>query len=137
MVPLICTLLLASVLPHLWLHLQAEASSDGGREPEAATARAGVPDSEQTLSFLPVATSDPSPPPSPSSLVPATDVSEHVEATLCQVVPFLCRLLVEYRSTLSKVLVTSSGRQLLTDGQCAKEDMPYSGKFSWVGGRIS
>ena len=44
------------------------------------------------------------------------DTSEQIEVALKLVGPFLCHLLVTYKSILSKVLVGSDGRPLLTDG---------------------
>lgn len=44
------------------------------------------------------------------------DTSEQIEMALKLVGPFLCRLLVTNRSSLSRVLVGSDGRSLLTDG---------------------
>ena len=46
-----------------------------------------------------------------------TDVSDQVEVTLKLVGPFLCRLLLEHKTMLSKVFLAADGRQLLTDGE--------------------
>ena len=46
----------------------------------------------------------------------AMDASEQIEVALKLVGPFLCRLLVANRSMLSRVLVGTDGRSLLTDG---------------------
>lgn len=45
------------------------------------------------------------------------DTSEQIEVALRLVGPFLCRLMVTNRGMLSKVLVGSDGRPLLTDGK--------------------
>lgn len=59
------------------------------------------------------------------SLVPTTftlqahalDISEQVEAAMKLVGPFICQLLLEHKSLLSKVLVGADGKSLLTDGE--------------------
>ena len=48
----------------------------------------------------------------------AMDVSEQVQVSLKLAGGCLCQLLVENRATLSKVLVASDGRQLISDGKC-------------------
>ena len=56
----------------------------------------------------------------PSSLslhAHALDISEQIEAAVSVIGPFLCQLLVEHRSSLSKVLVGADGRVLLSDGE--------------------
>ena len=56
----------------------------------------------------------------PSAFTPyvlITDVSDQVEVTLKLVGPFLCRLLLEHKTILSKVFLAADGRQLLTDGE--------------------
>ena len=52
-----------------------------------------------------------------SPYVLITDVSDQVEVTLKLVGPFLCRLLLEHKTMLSKVFLAADGRQLLTDGE--------------------
>lgn len=56
----------------------------------------------------------------PSSLslhAHALDISEQIEAAVSVVGPFLCQLLVEHRSSLSKVLVGADGRVLISEGE--------------------
>ena len=55
-------------------------------------------------------------PPSVTFYTQAMDASEQIEVALKLVGPFLCRLLVTNRSMLSRVLVGTDGRSLLTDG---------------------
>lgn len=57
----------------------------------------------------------------------AMDVSEQVEVSLKLAGGCLCQLLVENRSVLSKVLVASDGRHLLSDG------MYYITLLAWCG----
>ena len=56
-------------------------------------------------------------PPTTMPLNHAMDVSEQVELSLRLAGGCLCHLLVEQRGTLSKVLVASDGRLLLSDGR--------------------
>lgn len=44
------------------------------------------------------------------------DVSEQIEASMEFVGPFLCDVLIEHKSLLSKVLVGTDGRVLISDG---------------------
>ena len=46
----------------------------------------------------------------------ALDISEQVEAAMEMTGPFICQLLIEHKSLLSKVLVGADGKSLLTDG---------------------
>lgn len=46
----------------------------------------------------------------------ALDISEQVEAAMELTGPFICQLLLEHKSLLSKVLVGADGKSLLTDG---------------------
>ena len=46
----------------------------------------------------------------------ALDISEQVEAAMELTGPFICQLLMEHKSLLSKVLVGADGKSLLTDG---------------------
>lgn len=45
------------------------------------------------------------------------DVSEQIEASMELVGPFLCELLMEHKSLLTRVLVGADGRQLISDGE--------------------
>ncbi len=56
-------------------------------------------------------------PQSPRLSMSSVDVSEQVSASMKLVGPFLCELLVGYKAALTKVLVTSDGRQLLSDSE--------------------
>ena len=47
----------------------------------------------------------------------ALDISEQVEAAMKLTGPFICQLLIEHKSLLSKVLVGADGKSLLTDGK--------------------
>lgn len=47
----------------------------------------------------------------------ALDISEQVEASMELTGPFICQLLIEHKSLLSKVLVGADGKSLLTDGE--------------------
>lgn len=75
-----------------------------------------MPHREQALSYL----QEPE-----ESLVPTTftlqahalDISEQVEAAMQLTGPFICQLLLEHKSLLSKVLVGADGKSLLTDGE--------------------
>ena len=46
----------------------------------------------------------------------ALDISEQVEAAMEMTGPFICQLLIEHKSLLSKILVGADGKSLLTDG---------------------
>ena len=47
----------------------------------------------------------------------ALDISEQVEAAMELTGPFICQLLVEHKSLLSKIFVGADGKSLLTDGE--------------------
>lgn len=47
----------------------------------------------------------------------ALDISEQLEAAMELTVPFICQLLIEHKSLISKVLVGADGKSLLTDGE--------------------
>ncbi len=54
----------------------------------------------------------------------ALDISEQIEASMVAIGPCLCKLLLEHRGALSKLLLGTNGRALLTDGE-----LPYSEKY--------
>lgn len=86
-----------------------------------------TPQREQAQSILQV--------PAEQSLVPTTftlhahalDISEQVEAAMELTGPFICQLLLEHKSLLSKVLVGADGKSLLTDG----EEEPLIFCYGW------
>ena len=47
----------------------------------------------------------------------ALDISEQVEAAMELTGPFICQLLVEHKSLLSKIFVGGDGKSLLSDGE--------------------
>ena len=55
------------------------------------------------------------------------DTSEQIELALKLVGPFLCQLLVSHRAALSRLLVGSDGRPLLTDGRIELTCTPLIG----------
>ena len=72
---------------------------------------------EQALSFIQGGPPEQSLAPSSFTLrTHALDISEQVEAAMEMTGPFICQLLIEHKSLLSKVLVGADGKSLLTDG---------------------
>lgn len=88
-------------------------SPQRGSLPEIPSDDIEEPEEQETAQDV-----DESPVPSSLSLhAHALDISEQIEAAVSVIGPFLCHLLVEHRSSLSKVLVGADGRVLLSDGE--------------------
>ena len=71
---------------------------------------------EQALSFVQGGVEQSLVPSSFTLRTHALDISEQVEAAMEMTGPFICQLLIEHKSLLSKALVGADGKSLLTDG---------------------
>lgn len=86
-------------------------------EPTAETSNSQVEEVQESESSHDANAAVPLIPSSLSLHAHALDISDQIEAAVSLVGPFLCRLLVEHKSSLSKVLVGTDGRLLLSDGE--------------------
>ena len=82
-------------------------------EAESATS---LSHQDQALSFIQGGPEQSLTPSSFTLRTHALDISEQVEAAMEMTGPFICQLLIEHKSLLSKVLVGADGKSLLTDG---------------------
>ena len=96
--------------------LRPRGDPESSLETNEAESSASLSHQEQALSFVQGSVEQSLVPSSFTLRTHALDISEQVEAAMEMTGPFICQLLIEHKSLLSKVLVGADGKSLLTDG---------------------
>ena len=96
--------------------LRPRGDPESSSETNEAESSVSLSHQEQALSFVQGSVEQSLVPSSFTLRTHALDISEQVEAAMEMTGPFICQLLIEHKSLLSKVLVGADGKSLLTDG---------------------